>query len=142
MPILALLAAAAFDLPSRTIVARFHAEGAQVYECRGSAWTFREPVATLIEDGRTVGRHFAGPRWQLDDGSLVTGHLAQSIPGATAADIAVLKLDIVLNAGTGRLAQATVAYRLDTRGGTLQGPCDTPGALRAVAYAADYVFAR
>ena len=38
-----------------------HAEGAQVYECKADAagklaWQFREPVATLIVDGKTVGR--------------------------------------------------------------------------------------
>ena len=51
-----------------------HAEGAQVYECKADsdgklAWQFREPVATLILDGKTMGRHFAGPSWELADGS-------------------------------------------------------------------------
>ena len=46
-----------------------HAEGAQVYECKAGsdgklAWAFREPIATLLLDGKTVGRHYAGPNWE------------------------------------------------------------------------------
>src|SRR6516162_4546286 len=42
-----------------------HAEGAQIYKCKAGsdgrlAWTFREPIASLMIEGRTVGRHFAG----------------------------------------------------------------------------------
>src|SRR5271163_5295813 len=45
-----------------------HAEGSQVYECETDqrkrlAWQPREPIATLILDGDTVGRHYAGLRW-------------------------------------------------------------------------------
>jgi hypothetical protein len=46
----------------------------------GASWTFREPVATLIENGKTVGRHFAGPRWELEDGSLLQGRMARASP--------------------------------------------------------------
>jgi Protein of unknown function (DUF3455) len=43
--------------PGETPVAMFHAEGAQVYECKASAdgklvWQFREPIATLFLDGK------------------------------------------------------------------------------------------
>jgi hypothetical protein len=52
--------------PGETVVATMHAEGAQVYECKADAggrlvWQFRVPVATLLLDGKTVGRHYAGP---------------------------------------------------------------------------------
>ena len=137
-----------FDLPDRAMIARFHAEGAQVYECKaltgGSAlvWTFREPIATLMEDGKTVGRHFAGPHWALDDGSLIQARVAQTLPGATSADIPLLKLDVRQNGGHGRLGSATEVYRLNTKSGALGGACDTPGAFRSMPYSADYVFAR
>ena len=47
--------------PGETAVATLHAEGAQVYECKAGndgklAWAFREPIATLLLDGKTVGR--------------------------------------------------------------------------------------
>jgi hypothetical protein len=138
-------APAPFDLADRTVVAAFHAEGVQIYECKpaanGLAWSFREPVAALFEDGKTVGRHFAGPRWELDDGSLIKGKVTQTVPGATAADVSWLKLDVVQTANTGQLAQATGVYRMNTHGGALSGACAVAGALRPVVYAADYIFA-
>jgi hypothetical protein len=52
---------AAIAAPGETAVVTLHAEGAQVYECKAGsdgklAWTFREPIATLVLDGKTVGR--------------------------------------------------------------------------------------
>jgi hypothetical protein len=139
---------AGFDLPGRTVIARLHGEGAQIYACGTKAdggapvWTLREPIATLMEEGRTVGRHFAGPHWELDDGSLVEGRLEQSLPGATARDIPELRLAIAHNRGVGRLAQATGIYRLNTHGGALSGSCDAVGTFRSVPYSADYLFTR
>src|SRR3954468_16250920 len=59
--------------PGEASVLTRHAEGAQGYECKADpagrlVWEFREPVATLIEAGKTVGRHYAGPRWEHADG--------------------------------------------------------------------------
>ncbi len=61
--------------PGEAVVARVHAEGAQVYECKPNpsgqlVWQFREPVATLLDGDKTIGRHYAGPHWELADGSL------------------------------------------------------------------------
>src|SRR5256885_3717091 len=67
---------AAIAVPGESIVATWHAEGAQVYECKAGAdgklaWAFREPIATLLFDGKTIGRHYAGPNWEHMDGSAV-----------------------------------------------------------------------
>src|SRR5258708_32097872 len=67
---------ASIDAPGATEGLRVHAEGAQVYDCKADgpgklAWAFREPIATLLADGKTVGRHYAGPNWQHSDGSAV-----------------------------------------------------------------------
>ena len=48
----------AIAAPGETIVLSVHAEGAQVYECKAGAdgklaWAFREPIATLMADGKT-----------------------------------------------------------------------------------------
>jgi hypothetical protein len=56
----------AIAAPGQTVVLSTHAEGAQVYECKAGpdgklSWLFREPIATLMADGKTVGRHYAGP---------------------------------------------------------------------------------
>jgi hypothetical protein len=69
----------------QTAVATYHAEGAQIYECAAATdgkliWIFREPIATLLFKQTTVGRHNAGPTWELSDGSAVVGKAAASVP--------------------------------------------------------------
>ena len=75
----------AIAAPGEDIVATFHAEGAQIYECKPGndgklAWVFREPIATLLLDDKTVGRHYAGPTWEHGDGSAVTGKAVGNAP--------------------------------------------------------------
>lgn len=127
-----------------TAVLTVHAEGAQIYECAMSsgalAWIFREPIATLIADGKTVGRHYAGPTWELIDGSAIEAKVAGKAPGTTPQDIPLLKLAVSVHRGTGVLANVTTVQRLSTQGGVLEGSCPTLGITRAVAYSADYVF--
>jgi len=140
-------APAAFDVAARTTLLRVHAEGVQLYECKADAaghtsWAFREPVATLIRGDETVGRHYAGPHWELTDGSLVKGKAAMSLPGAGPDDAALLKLDVVENRGVGALKDATLVLRLNTHGGGLKGDCAEAGAFRSVPYSADYLFLR
>jgi hypothetical protein len=83
--------------PGETVVLEVNAEGAQVYECKANpdaklTWQFREPIATLIVDGKTVGRHYAGPNWELTDGSAIVGKAVGDAPGKDASDIPWLKL--------------------------------------------------
>jgi hypothetical protein len=42
-------------------------QGKFVAYFRVSVWTLREPIATLLLDGKTVGRHYAGPNWEHMD---------------------------------------------------------------------------
>jgi hypothetical protein len=136
---------AAIAAPGETVVLSLHAEGAQVYECKAGAdgklaWAFREPIATLMEDGKTVGRHYAGPNWEYTDGSAVVGKMAGSAPGATAGDIAWLKLDVASRRGSGVLTPVTTVQRINTTGGKLDGACDKAGTWRSMPYSAEYVF--
>jgi Protein of unknown function (DUF3455) len=133
----------ALAAPGQIAVATYHAEGAQIYECKAASdgklsWKFREPIATLLLNGKTVGRHYAGPTWELTDGSAVTGKEVGNAPGATANDIPWLKLDIMSHRGSGLLANVTAIQRINTNGGAAQGACDQAGAFRSVAYSADY----
>lgn len=133
--------------PGESTVLTVHAEGVQVYECKPVtdgklAWSFREPVATLIADGRTVGRHYAGPNWEHVDGSAVTARTAGSAPGATPSDIAWLKLEVISHRGNGLLSGVATVQRINTSGGQLDGACDKAGALKSAPYSADYVFLR
>ena len=137
----------AIAAPGATVVLAVHAEGAQVYECRAGgegklAWAFREPIATLLADGKTVGRHYAGPNWEYSDGSAVVGKAAGNAPGTTANDISWLKLTVVSQRGTGVLTGITTVQRINTQGGKLEGACDKAGATRSAPYSADYVFLR
>jgi hypothetical protein len=130
-----------------SVVLTVHAEGAQIYECKADpsgklVWQFREPVATLMADRKTVGRHYVGPTWEHVDGSRVQGKPAGRAPGATAADIPWLKLEAIEPHGPGVLAGIATIQRINTRGGQFEGACDAAGATHAAPYAADYVFLR
>jgi hypothetical protein len=137
----------AIAAPGESVVATLHAEGAQIYDCKADAsgkpaWQFREPIATLLRDGATVGRHYAGPNWEASDGSAVTGKAVANVPGTTPGDIPWLKLDVVARRGSGTLSDVTTVQRINTHGGVVNGPCDKVGAFFSAPYSADYVFLR
>jgi hypothetical protein len=128
-------------------VITLHAQGAQVYECAAGkdgrlAWSFREPIATLMLNGKTVGRHYAGPNWEYMDGSAVVGKVSGRARGATAQDIPWLKLTATSHRGSGRFADVATIQRINTSGGQLEGACSQAGAFNSVAYSTDYVFLR
>jgi hypothetical protein len=134
--------------PGLSVVATLHAQGAQIYECRAGTdgrlgWQFREPIATLMASGRTVGQHYAGPTWQTASGSdVVVGRVAGRMPGAGAGAIPWLRLEVAERRGVdgSQLAGVGEILRINTSGGVADGICLTPGAFRSVAYAADYLF--
>jgi hypothetical protein len=142
----------AITVRDRTVITTLHAEGAQVYECkpagksqsgvRALTWRFREPIATLVLDGNSVGRHYAGPNWEYIDGSTVTGKVVASAPGATSNDIPSLELEVVDQRGDGVLSAATAVQRINTKGGVARGSCERAGDYRTAPYSADYVFLR
>jgi hypothetical protein len=137
----------AIAAPGEILVATINAIGAQVYECKSDAagkltWQFREPIATLFIDGKTVGRHYAGPSWEMTDGSVVSGKVASRASGATPNDIPLLKLDVTSRRGQGELANVTTIQRINTRGGVVDGMCESRGAFLSVPYTADYAFYR
>lgn len=145
---------AAIDAPGKAAVLRLHAQGAQIYICQGDAagalrWAFREPIAALLLDGKTLGRHYGGPTWELTDGGTVQGKVLARAPGASPSDIPWLKLEAVAlpkkgraKPGPGLFRDVALIQRINTEGGALEGECPLAGALRSVAYSADYVFLR
>lgn len=140
----------AIAAPGETVVLSAHAEGAQVYECKPGAdgklaWAFREPIATLLSEGKTIGRHYAGPNWEHADGSAVVGkmigRLAIGNASGQTTDIPWLKLEVTSHRGTGLLSNVTTVQRIHTKGGWLNdGPCDTASSFQSVPYSADYIF--
>jgi hypothetical protein len=137
----------AIAAPDEALIAMAHAEGAQIYDCKADAgghlaWQFREPIATLLIDGKTVGRHYAGPTWEMIDGSTIVGKEDSRAPGRTPADVPWLKLEVTSSRGTGRLSDVTTIRRINTKGGFAGGQCGSAGTLLSVAYSADYAFLR
>ncbi len=144
--------ASAAELPEaiaakgETVVLQVHAEGAQIYECKAQdggqlSWQFREPIASLFHVGRTVGRHYAGPTWEIGY-SVVVGKVSGRSPGTTGKDIPWLKLGVSQPVDEGRLIDVTTVQRINTVGGVLEGGCEKSGDLHSEPYAADYVFLR
>lgn len=147
------LPAAAVEIPDAIAargeipIATAHAVGAQVYECvfdtaGNLAWQFREPIATMVIDGKTVGQHYAGPTWEMADGSTIRAKVAARAPSAGPGDIPLLKLDVTSWTGNGQLSHVTTIQRLNTHGGNAESGCDRFGALLSVPYSADYAFYR
>jgi hypothetical protein len=155
LPMLALASASAEDLlpsaiaafPGETVVLKAHAVGQQIYQCKAGAdgklaWALLEPIASLMVDGKLVGRHFKGPTWELGDSSAVVGKAIGEAPSQKAGNITWLKLEVVSRSGRGKLSEVTTVQRINTLGGKLEDSCDRPGTTRGMPYAADYVFLR
>jgi uncharacterized protein DUF3455 len=137
----------AIAVPGEVLVTTLHAAGAQIYECKADSadklvWQFREPIATLFMAGKTVGRHYAGPNWEMTDGSAVRGRVAAQSPGATPNDIALLRLEATSWRSAGQLSNISTVQRLNTQGGVVTGACDSAGTYLSVPYTADYAFYR
>jgi hypothetical protein len=137
----------AIDAPGETPIITLFAIGAQIYECKAGndgklAWAGREPIASLTLDGKTVGRHYAGPSLEHMDSSAVVARAGGNAPGKTPNDVAWLKLEATSHRGNGILTPATTVQRINTAGGNLTGACEKAGDLRSVAYTTDYVFLR
>jgi hypothetical protein len=130
------------------LLLRVHAKGDQVYICKGEAaqfnWTLKAPDAQLFDqDGKPFGKHFAGPSWEADDGSRVTGKAIANAPSPDADSIPWLLVNIVSHDGSGVLSRATTIQRLHTKGGKAPASgCDSShsGQEVRVSYSADYLF--
>jgi hypothetical protein len=130
------------------LLLQVHAKGDQVYTCKSDAaqftWTLKAPDAQLFDkDGKLSGKHFAGPSWEANDGSRVTGKAVANAPSPDADSIPWLLVNIVGHEGSGVLSSATTIQRLNTKGGKAPASgCDAEhvGKEVRVAYSADYLF--
>jgi hypothetical protein len=127
--------------------------GVQIYECRAGAtdaapaWTFVAPDAELYDaQGRPIGRHGAGPFWQVADGSRVVGAVKARVDAPVTGAIPWLLLSAQTdrpNGPQGSLSRVTSIQRVNTAGGTAPvAGCTRAnvGAIAKVAYTADYHF--
>jgi hypothetical protein len=123
-------------------------KGVQIYTCTPSndtyAWTLKAPDATLRDaKGKVIGKHFAGPSWQANDGSRVVGEPLNVSPSPDPGAIPWLVLHAKSHAGTGEMAGVEYVVRTRTEGGMAPtSGCDASHAnaeLR-VPYSAIYLF--
>jgi FtsP/CotA-like multicopper oxidase with cupredoxin domain len=103
--------------------------GSQNYVCDQATgrWTFRDPTATLNRHGKAIGIHYAGPTWELFDGSRVRAAVRVNLPAPNpTTDIPWLLLQATEHAGSGVLSTVDYVQRLHTRGGVAPngGTCD------------------
>jgi hypothetical protein len=147
------------------VVLRAAATGVQIYVCSAKSnglrdgggesapkdaadvsfeWTLKAPEADLFDaGGRAIGKHYAGPTWELMDGSEVVGKLKARADAPEPGAIAWLLLEAKSNVGHGLLTKVKSVQRLDTKGGQAPaGGCDAArvGAESRVRYGATYYF--
>lgn len=124
--------------------------GEITYECRekkdmagAHEWAFVGPVATLYSgDRKAVGKYYAGPTWEANDGSKVTGKQLAVAP-ATPGNIPLQLVKTDPAMGAGAMTGVSYIQRLNTKGGVAPAmACDAmaKGKRQQVAYEADYVF--
>jgi hypothetical protein len=127
------------------------AKGVQVYECRekkdqagGYEWAFVEPEADLFDvSGNRLGRHYAGPRWESTDGSIILGTLKERADAPLANAILWLLLSAKSVGAEGSFSKVTSIQRINTAGGVAPtaGCSQTAVGTRArIDYTADYYF--
>ncbi len=121
------------------------------YECKavadkpGSfAWTFAGTDAKLLDANRKeVGKYYAGPTWESNDGSKVTGKQLAVSPGA-AGSIPLQLVQAAPSTGTGAMTDVTYIQRLKTVGGVASATpvcaATNVGTKTSVGYQTDYVF--
>lgn len=125
-------------------------KGVQIYACKASggtyAWALKAPDATLADaKGQAIGKHFAGPSWRANDGSMVVGALMNASPSPDAGAIPWLVLRAKSHAGSGAMATVQYIVRERTEGGMAPASgCDAghAGNEVRVPYSAVYLFFR
>jgi hypothetical protein len=127
------------------------ATGVQIYECVATKadptkfeWVFRAPDAELFDTaGRKIGKHYAGPTWEAEDGSKVVAEVKGRDDGPDANAIPWLLLAAKSASGSGSFGRTQVIQRINTVGGKAPaGGCAQAqaGQIARVPYKATYYF--
>jgi Protein of unknown function (DUF3455) len=136
---------------TQVLTRMLHGSGVQIYACQADpqnakrfTWVFQAPAADLSDrTGKDVGRHYAGPTFEGNDGSKVVAEVVAKDPGPAANAIPWLLLHAKSNTGKGIFAKTQTIQRLHTIGGLQpDSGCDANhlGQRTRVAYSADYYF--
>lgn len=138
--------------PGEELVLVAHASGSQIYVCRQASssdgkpqWSLKAPEAQLRDQsGVVIGRHYAGPTWEHNDGSKVSGKAVAQIDSPGATSIPWLLVTATSHSGTGVFAGVDSIQRIHTNGGrppaTSSCNASTLNAEKKSRYTADYYF--
>ncbi|WP_082429526.1 DUF3455 domain-containing protein [Pseudanabaena sp. 'Roaring Creek'] len=126
-------------------------KGVQIYQCQAKKdnktkfeWNFKAPEAELFDlQNQNVGKHYAGPVWESNDGSKVLGAVKAKADAQEADAIPWLLLNAKEVEGNGVFSKVAHIQRLDTSGG--KAPKDgcneaNSGKVLRVPYIATYNF--
>lgn len=110
---------------TETMSLEAQAKGVQIYECKAGAngstsfeWVFKAPEAELFDNtGKMIGKHYAGPTWESNDGSKVVGAVKARDNGPDPNAIPWLLLSAKSTSGNGVFTRVTSIQRLNTVGG-------------------------
>ncbi|MHC5935738.1 DUF3455 domain-containing protein [Nostoc sp.] len=109
----------------QTLVQKVSAKGTQIYQCKAKAdnpnefeWTLKAPRANLFDDkGQKIGKHYAGPTWEANDGSKVVGQVKSHANSPNQSAIPWLLLEAKSNEGNGIFSKVKYIQRVNTVGG-------------------------
>jgi hypothetical protein len=129
------------------------ASGVQIYRCALKPgqpatyeWVFQGPEAALVDrSGHSLGKHYAGPTWESNDGSSVVGEVTARDPGPNATAIPWLLVSAKTTSGSGTFTVTTSIQRVRTMGGVAPPEaCSASNAAQnvRVPYTATYYFYR
>jgi hypothetical protein len=136
---------------TQTLAVVAQATGVQIYECNASKtdparfeWVFKAPEAELFDNaGKKIGKHYAGPTWESDDGSKAVGQVKTSDAGPDVNAIPWLLLSAKSAEGNGIFGKTQSVQRVKTVGGKAPADgCDQAqlGKVARVPYRATYNF--
>jgi hypothetical protein len=136
---------------TQTLSLETHAAGVQIYDCKPGKddparfeWVFRAPEADLFDTaGKKIGKHYAGPTWESNDGSKVVGEVKARDDSPDVNAIPWLLLSAKSTSGVGVLGQTVSVQRVQTIGGKAPaGGCSPAqaGTEVRVPYSAAYYF--
>jgi hypothetical protein len=125
------------------------AKGVQIYECSVSEeqagkyeWVNIAPKADLFDkNGNKIGKHYAGPHWESNDGSKVLGTVQEKVDAPVPGAVSWLLLSTESDGAKGAFSEITTIQRLNTVGGVAPATgCSQAevGKLANSNYTADY----
>jgi Protein of unknown function (DUF3455) len=129
------------------LVLKYAARGSQIYTCQQLPgdqsrfeWKLKAPDAKLFDvQGKVVGKHYAGPTWEANDGSKIVA-VVTAKEKAPNASIPWLLLKVKSAEGNGKFTSIKWVQRLNTTGGNSPKDCNRQNTEITVPYTADYYF--